>query len=451
MSPYREIIDINMPGGYFSEFLGLFIFGPSDLGWRLYDYSILVACIVACVTITWRYDWIAGLYAGALFALIHASEGPLQTAERDEVMTALLLGGYALTFLGVKNRKSIYFLLSASLIALAATLKPTAIVFEALILFLALRHLRQSATRIWPYVRESLIGTALVFAGTLVFLLWRGSLVAFIQRTSTITRYYMGFHNSSFYFMLHHSTPRGLIVILPLAAFLFFTNRSWKNWEICAILGASILGFFSYWSQNKGYEYHRYPFVAFALLWASIEFGVSVRRRDYRWVGAVGLFAGVFLIAPFYTERAIHFHQSNELATALVKDLSKFQNSELQGKVQCLDGITGCFSALYRLGIKQSTGLMGDQVLFSTQANPVVQGLRDEVWQKIIASPPTFFIETNYWFGERQSMDKITAWPQFATFIHNNYEMVAEWPSPMPATESQPLGYRIYRRKLERP
>src|SRR6266852_3123477 len=42
MSPYREIPDINMPGSYFSEFLGIGLFGPSDLGWRLYDYSLLV-------------------------------------------------------------------------------------------------------------------------------------------------------------------------------------------------------------------------------------------------------------------------------------------------------------------------------------------------------------------------------------------------------------------------
>jgi len=87
MSPYRQIFDLNMPGSYLSDFIGTAIFGSSDLGWRLYDYTLLAILTAAFIFIAVEYDWFAGLYAGVLFALMHGSEGPWQTAQRDQVMT----------------------------------------------------------------------------------------------------------------------------------------------------------------------------------------------------------------------------------------------------------------------------------------------------------------------------------------------------------------------------
>ncbi len=121
MSLYREIPDINMPGTYFSELLGIGLFGPSDLGWRLYDYSLLVVFTGAAVTIASAYDWFAGLYAGILFALIHGSEGPWQTAQRDEVMAILVVVGYAFMFHGTRKRRPLFFLLSGIFFGLAST------------------------------------------------------------------------------------------------------------------------------------------------------------------------------------------------------------------------------------------------------------------------------------------------------------------------------------------
>src|SRR5258708_31042412 len=50
MSPYREILDINMPGSYFSEFFGMSLFGTSDHAWLLYDFFLLIALAVASVS-----------------------------------------------------------------------------------------------------------------------------------------------------------------------------------------------------------------------------------------------------------------------------------------------------------------------------------------------------------------------------------------------------------------
>jgi hypothetical protein len=446
LAPYREIIDVNTPGSYLSELFGLFVFGPSDLGWRIYDYSILVVCIGACLVIAKRYHWIAGLYGGVLFALVHGSEGPLQTAERDDVMTALLLAGYGLAFLGVQRRSSVYFSFSALLLSLAVTLKPTGIFFAIVLVPLMFWQIRKSGLSLKPYLLQSLVGSLVAIAGTIGFLLWRGSFIAFFQRTSTLTKYYTTMSRPSLSFMVYHSMPMGLLLLLPVAIWLFFKNRSWENWELLTISGGVVAGFMSYWVQHKGYQYHRQPFIAFAFLWCGLEFVVPIlREKSYRWVGVAGLLVGSFVVAPFYTVRAARFRQTDDLAMSLVADLQKYPKTELQHNVQCLDGVAGCYSALFRLDLIQSTGLVGDQVMFSRRPSTVVDSLRKEFWQGIEASPPKFFVETDYWYGEPQDFDKINAWPQFAEFLKRNYSLVSEWPVPMPTQEPYPLGYRIYR------
>jgi hypothetical protein len=447
LAPYRQIMDVNTPGAYLSELLGLSLFGPSDLGWRIYEYCILVVCIGACLVIARRYHWLAGLFAGVLFALVHGAEGPLQTAERDEVMTALLLAGYALAFVGVRRRSAVYFSLAAFVLSLAITMKPTGIFGAIVIVPLMFRQVRVLGLPLKPFLLQGLVGSFLAFAGITAFLLWRGSFVAFFYNFFTVTKYYSTLARAPFHFMVYHSMPIGVLFLLPVAIWLFFKNRSWENWELNALLGGVVAGLMSYWVQHKGYLYHRSPSVAFAFLLCGIEFVVPIiQERSYRWIGTTALLIGSFIVAPFYTLRAVRFEQSDELATALMSDLQKFSATELQHNVQCLDGVAGCYSALFRLNLVQSTGFVGDQQLFSPHASATEDRLREEFWRDIEAAPPKFFIETDYWYGEPQRFaDKIDTWPQFAEFLEKNYSLVSEWPVPMPKKDPFPLGYRIYR------
>ena len=73
-APYRDIPDINMPGAYWMERFGMVVFGAGDLGFRVYDIFLMGAMVLAMIAIAWPYDWLAGLFAGVLFAMIHASD-----------------------------------------------------------------------------------------------------------------------------------------------------------------------------------------------------------------------------------------------------------------------------------------------------------------------------------------------------------------------------------------
>src|SRR5258708_4760587 len=81
-APYRDIGDLNMPGAYLMERFSMSVFGPGDLGFRIYDICMMAAMVVGMVAIAWPYDWVAGLFAGVLFATIHASDGPKGAGQR---------------------------------------------------------------------------------------------------------------------------------------------------------------------------------------------------------------------------------------------------------------------------------------------------------------------------------------------------------------------------------
>jgi hypothetical protein len=447
LSPYRQIIDINLPGSYLSEWIGMSFPGGSDLGWRLYDYFLLAILTCAAMVIARTYDWFAGLYAGILFALIHGSEGPWFAADRDEAMTVLIFCGYALAFIGTRRRLSLYFCLSALALGIACSIKPTAAV-AALFLFVpCLLHLRKLGVRVLPFLREIVIGGSLTLLANLIFLLWRGSFHDFLTRVPPLMRYYSSMGRTPFSVLLHYSTPRGLIFLLPLIVVLFFRNRSWRDWECQAILGGVLFGLISYFAQGKGFSYHRYSFAAFCLLLGAIEFVRATRASGaVRWVGLAGILIGSLLIAPFYFSRVLRVDMPDAIAKGIIEDLKQIPPEQLQKNVQCLDSVYGCYSALYRLQLQQSTGLMGDQLLFPHKVDQTILDLRGDFWRQIVTNPPRIFIETNAWPWGEQTFTKVEAWPEFSEFLRKNYTIISERTFSESVTDLYPAGYRIYRR-----
>ncbi len=97
--PYKEIYDINMPGAYLTERWAIDIFGSGNLGWRLYEFTLLGVMTLSAIVIALPYDWLCRtLFHGVLFSLQVGSLGPWQAAERDEVMTVLIFIAYAFLF-----------------------------------------------------------------------------------------------------------------------------------------------------------------------------------------------------------------------------------------------------------------------------------------------------------------------------------------------------------------
>jgi hypothetical protein len=166
-------------------------------------------------------------------------------------------------------------------------------------------------------------------------------------------------------------------------------------------------------------------------------------RKAQGWVKVVaiaGMSVGVLVWVPIHTQRTLQIHPVNLFTPALEGDLSRIGPDRLQNKVQCLDLIDGCLNALYHLRIVQSTGSMGDLLLFAPEKSPVVDYYRVEFWNSLMKNPPSVIVLSNEWFNRLPTFDKLNQWPQFARYLAENYKLVIS----RQFDEEWHHAYRIY-------
>jgi hypothetical protein len=440
-APYREITDINMPGAYVIEGWGMHLFGSGDLAWRVFDFTLLGVLTAAMIVIARPYDWLAGLFAGVMFSLVHTSNGPWNSVERDEVMTVLLVLGYAFLFEGVRRRRPWLLLAFGLSVGLAGTVKPTVAPLGVLLLAMAVWELRKRGEPVARYIGYGLAGGAIAGGIVLTFLLRYHALHAFFVIARRLTSFYAGLDHATMRQLARWALPKVEWLMLPFALAVAFANREWKSWERGTLLAGAGFGAFSYFVQAKGYEYHKYPFTAFALLWMAMELTLAMRRTGWvRIVGAVGLAAATLTGVPLYLRFVHRLQPVSNFTLSLERDLASMDTPRLQHEVQCMDLVEGCYTALYHLKLVQSTGLMGDLLLFSPTESPVVDHYRDEYWSQLTTKPPAVIVLTNEWFGHLPSFDKLGAWPSFASYLEGNYHVAIS----RDFHEEADHAYRIY-------
>ena len=185
--PYRDITDNNMPGTYLLERGAIYVFGGGDLGWRVYDYFLEASLIASMVVIAWPYDWLAGVFAGGLFALRHGSEGAWFAGEREQEMTVLLVAACACLFVAVRRERPGWAAGFGFLAGMAASIKPTLMPFGLFSMGLLASALHARRMRLSPYLLLSLAGYLVALAGSLVFLVQAHALGAFLFVLRTVT------------------------------------------------------------------------------------------------------------------------------------------------------------------------------------------------------------------------------------------------------------------------
>lgn len=442
-APYREIGDMNMPGAYWMERFGMTVFGAGDLGFRLYDLFLMVAMIVAMIAIAWPYDWLAGLFAGVLFAVIHAADGPKGAGQRDAVMAVLMVVGLAFLLHSVRRRAAMWMALGGFFFGLATAVKPTIAPLGLVLLLMAAVVLRKQGEGVARFVVCGVLGGAVPAAMFFAYLLNYHALDAFITMNREVTAYYSHLYRMSRLDLLRECMPRPMRLLVPFGLAAVSMNPDRRNWERWALAAGVAFGAFSYFVQGKGYYYQRYPLVAMTLLWFAIEMSVAARRRGVaRAIGTAGLAIGIFGLTPLFAERARTIFYSNIFTVTLEADLRQIGVAGLQHNVQCLDMVDGCMNALYHLQIVQQTGLTGDNLLFPPDANfAVVQKERQRFWQGLVAHPPDVFVISDEQFMDAASFDKLNRWPQFAQYLAEHYDLRSTHSFPIT------VAYRIYVRK----
>jgi hypothetical protein len=403
----------------------------------------MVAMTAAMIAIAWPYDWLAGLFAGVLFAMIHASDGPKGAGQRDAVMAVLMVAGLAFLLHAVRRRVPAWMALGGFFFGMATAVKPTIAPLGLLLLLMAALQLRKRGMGAARFVAYGVLGGAVPAVFFVGFLLHYRALDAFIYMNRSVTSYYAHLYRMSFIGLLRECMPRPMRLLVPFGLTAAALNHNRGNWERWALGAAVAFGAFSYFVQGKGFYYQRYPLIAMTLLWFAIELSIAARRKGLlRAIGTVGLAIGIFGLVPLFAARARTVFYSNIFTETLEADLHQIGVNRLQHNVQCLDMVDGCMNALYHLKIVQQTGRTGDNLLFAPDAFfAVVQQDRQVFWDALVARPPDIFVLSDEQFLDPASFDKLNRWPQFAQYLADHYDLYSAHSFPIT------VAYRIYVRK----
>jgi hypothetical protein len=475
MAPYRDLIELNMPGIYLVNWTVMHTVGSSDLAWRLFDLGLLVVAGLAMLSIATRANWFAGAFAAGLFALLHGHGGDEQMGQRDLIIAVLLLLAYAFLFAAMRGRRLWPLLLFGVFCSVAITIKPPAGLFAVSLLLALVFWLRQQGRPVASALLVSLAGMAIPLAIVLAFLIEKGSLHAFVHMVRLVLPCYSQLGRKSFVGMITISkTVPMLGLLLVLGAWVAYLKREW-NWESNLLALGIALGALLYFVQGKGFTYHRYPLAAFLLLWVSLQFCAGARRKGLaRGLSYAGLILGLCAALEF-TAHAIKTPEwGKEYRSALTDDLNGLGGKALSGKIQCFTTSGDCDMVLLRMGLVQSTGLFYDFMVFGDGDLPVLRDTRPRVWHSLVENPPQVIVVNGYLWPnhpclvgptspvlqamrfelpdaprlvEDAEFGKLKTWPEFDAFLTQRYT-VREVLFPVTDRDCPlPIVYRLYVRK----
>jgi hypothetical protein len=448
-APYRDIIEMNMPGSYMAEWLVIHGLGGGSVAWWFADLITGLAAVLASVWIAGRQRRLAGAAAGAVIYILHLAHGPSDTGQRDWWVAILLLIGLGFLFQTVRRESPVWMTGFMVCCGLAASIKPPALAIGFFSVALVCWFFRNKVgfyRRGWPaVVGYSLLGGLFPAALVVAFLLHWGVTRDFLYDLHTLVPWYAGLGHVPVWVLLE----RVLVRILPALIF-FVLNQSWRRWDSLLLLGFAVAGGALAILQGKGWAYHFYPEVVFAFLLAMLELERALRRSG--WIRAVaGVALAIVLVAlGASTWRLKSLHYPTETMEHLQADLDGLGASKLSGNIQCLDVTMGaCINVLYRMQLVQSTGFIYDTYLFPEHDTELTEALQQRFLRELGTSRPKIIVLTSHawprgaWpVGGQNTYAMVDRFPGFEHVLASQYDLTRELPMQQEAS-----GYRIYMRK----
>ena len=264
-APYRDLRDVNLPGAYLPSWLFQKLFGTSAVGWRLYDFSLLLVIFYGLWRVAERTDRLAAVWAAALFALIHGRDGAAQAGQRDLAAAAAILLALAVCRKRDINNFSASWC-AGCLLGLALLIKPTLF----LVLCLPVAKYRKAA-----FARRNLLAAYVgVLCPLTLCALWLvhfGLLGSFLSTMRTLGPLHASLGHVPTDFLWYNCFSP----ILPLTVVGIFVSIlcAFQRWgqtldsvaPYLTLYVACFAGLVSCLLQRKAYSYQRYPFLVILL------------------------------------------------------------------------------------------------------------------------------------------------------------------------------------------
>lgn len=425
-APYRDLLDMNFPGVYLLHGALLWLAGPGDVAWRVFDLAFLAAGCLAIAVFAASWGRMAAVGGALFFALYHLAAGPWQAGQRDFLLCPFLLLGALGVARWIERRTSPAPLLWGSL-ALGAglTIKPHAAVlglaFAILVAATAWRAAGGSAAG--QAVAIYLLGVA---APMIVAVSWVAAVGALPAWRALVTEYLLPLYSRL------HQADAGLDrweVWLPVGAGIGLSvatalgTRRFGVRHRIALLGLAF-GLFHFAVQGKGWEYHVYPTAAFAAMLLFSELEPLARARAWP---AIPLAASLILAAVLLGSKGADSAAAAEggwvsakarRVSAVVEALRPYLQPG--DRVQVLDTTDGGIHALLRLGVAQPTRFLYDFHFFHDPEAPVVREFRQELVRDLERRPPRCVVVfANGW--PAGGWERIGSFPELERLLVGRY------------------------------
>ena len=481
--PYRDFVDVNLPGTYAVQAAVIAALGPGPVAFRLFDLSLLAVVAAAAFVLCranapgerWSSPAFPALFTATLFAIIHGRDGVIHQGQRDLVLATLYLVACAFLQATLQRdsktalhwRSSLWpSLLSGLILGFACTIKPLALLLLlplSLVLILELR----SQKRAWllplaTYTAAALVGPTMV----LIYLARNHALIAFWQALTRLMPYHASLARLSTSTLVTGSISSVCLPLFLIWLAVFVSQRRYALPLDRLLLVGFLAGIISYVLQGRGYPYHRYPSEVFLLVLAAIAFcdalwPVPGRQRATPWVqfaAAAGLSLGTLYLVPRSLQMILRFDLRDQYTADLRAALNTQGGSALNNRIQCLDGYSGCLNTLQQMHLIEATGFLYDCYLYSEPDVSATRFLdernsyRTSFRKALLEHPPELFIVSSQTCGGPVDYlyVKLTRWPWLQEYLNTQYQLVEDHvPSDQVrwgGKPQPPLGFRIYRR-----
>lgn len=468
--PYRDFIDMNMPGNHLFNVAAGWVFGYSDLGFRLLDFTTLSA-ILAC---TWfwlrRVHWRVAWAAMAGFVFLYFNNGPIISMQREFI----LLVPVSLS-LAVLTSPRISATLKAFTIGFcfgaAFLIKPHVVMgYPVLFLFLLLDVREREGGRVLAFVRTARLAawtTAgfLLPVGLTAVWLWKiGALSPFLETARQYWPLYgrmTGGHEvvsppERLKYLWHSYLDFGGMRLLfwPAAigsAIALLNARLDKGQRRTVMLALALAFLYSLYVLMAG-KFWPYHWILFMYVMAALGALCCLPQHpSTRRLLKIFPFAVFFLVFfcqyPFQfwknllmQAQGYTYHDDKIERGDIIADYLK-RHLRPGDKVQPLDWTGGTHQAMLAARAELATPFLVDASFYHDVSNPFIQRLRRRFMDSLNASNPRYIVEVLAKDRPR-GPDTTNRFPELEEFIAARYRVAAL---------HRTLAFTIYERKQAAP
>lgn len=447
--PYRDITEINLPGSYLMEWVGMKFFGSGDVGWRCYDVFLTAISAICAWYLTRLRGRTASYCAATLIVIYHLGRGVFEAGQRDFEMSVLLMIGFVAFFSSLTARRAWRMSVFGACCGVAVAIKPFVAIVPLLAMaamYAEMRRVRRQGVRLptfASYLSWAIGGASVPAAALIGYLWWNHLFREFYELVSEIALYHRSVGNEPWSLRL---TSWLLYHFLSLLLVGFYAGlRLWPQWEWeeKIIAGLAVFGLASYVYQGKGWTYHAAMAWSFLLIWI-VRMAAGWLKQTQSANASAGAWASLIvalalLIPALYIPVSTYRHQPKEniWENTLASDLNRLGGPELSGHIQCLDWSAGCIGTLYEQSWLPATGFFYDYLLFPQPAAAITDMEQKRFLRMMQVAPPRVIVLSNMDWPVFTGFRKLERWPAFHDWLDLHYRLLIERPF-------NDRSYRIY-------